>query len=76
MQMSGALKFYTSLIPVRWDRARPDQLDLLRERSRARDYQWFALLAPFENPELEKRFPWGWTRVGQRRDLTLWRAGP
>jgi hypothetical protein len=76
MQMSGALKFYTSLIPVRWDWARPDQLDLLRESARARDYQWFALLAPFENPELEKRFPWGWSRVGERRDLTLWRLAP
>jgi hypothetical protein len=76
MQMSGALKFYTSLIPVRWDWTRPDQLDLLRERARARDYRWFALLAPFENPELEKRFPWGWTRVGERRDLTLWSCTP
>jgi hypothetical protein len=76
MQMSGALKFYTSLIPVRWDTVQPDQLDLLRERSRARDYQWFALLAPFEKPELEKRFPWGWTPVAQRRGVTLWRCAP
>ncbi len=74
MQMSGALKFYTSLVPVRWDWATPENLDLLRERARARDYQWFALLFPFENSELEKHFPWGWSRVGQFRDLTLWRV--
>ena len=76
MQMSGALKFYTSLVPVRWDWIQPGEVDLLRERAREREHEWFALLAPFENPELEKRLPWGWTRIGQRRDLTLWRAAP
>ena len=73
MQMSGALKFYTNLTPVRWDWIQPDQVSLLRERARAEGYQWFALLAPFENEELQKRLPWGWTKMGTRRDVTLWR---
>ena len=73
MQMSGALKFYTNLTPVRWDWIQPDQVPLLRERARAEGYQWFALLAPFENDELQKRLPWGWTKMGTRRDVTLWR---
>jgi 4-amino-4-deoxy-L-arabinose transferase-like glycosyltransferase len=73
MQMSGALKYYTNLTPVRWDWIQPDQVSLLRERARAEGYQWFALLAPFENEELQKRLPWGWTKMGTQRDVTLWR---
>lgn len=73
MQMSGALKYYTNLTPVRWDWIEPGQVPLLRERARAQGYQWFALLFPFENDELRKRLPWGWTKMGTLRDATLWR---
>ena len=76
MHMSGALKYYTSLTPVRWDWVQPEQGPLLREKARARGYRWFALLVPFENEELEKRLPWGWTRVGTLRNVTLWQAEP
>jgi hypothetical protein len=73
MQMSGALKYYTNLTPVRWDGIRPDQVPLLRERARAEGYQWFALLFPSENEELQRRLPWGWTKMGNFRETTLWR---
>ena len=73
MQMSGALRYYTSLIPVRWDRIEPGQAAVLEEHARTHGYQWFALLFPFENEELEKRLPWGWTKVGTLRGATLWR---
>jgi 4-amino-4-deoxy-L-arabinose transferase-like glycosyltransferase len=73
MQMSGALKYYTNLTPVRWDWIQPAQVPLLRERAQAEGYQWFALLVPFENEELQKRLPWGWTKMGMLRDVTLWR---
>ncbi|HEY3122570.1 MAG TPA: hypothetical protein VGK70_00735, partial [Thermoanaerobaculia bacterium] len=73
MQMSGALKYYTNLTPVRWDWIQPGQVPLLRERARAEGYQWFALLFPFENEELQQRLPWGWTKMGTLREATLWR---
>jgi hypothetical protein len=75
MEMSGALRYYTSLIPVRWDRIEPEQVPVLRERARTRGYQWFALLLPSENEELERRLPWGWTKVGTLRNATLWQPG-
>ena len=75
-EMSGAVRFYTNLVPVRWDRVEPAQLPILREHARARGYPWFALLLPSENEALEKRFPWGWTKVGTRREATLWRLDP
>ena len=73
MQTSGALKYYTNLTPVRWDWIEPGQVLLLRERARAEGYQWFALLFPFEEEEVRKRLPWGWTKVGNLREATLWR---
>ncbi len=72
-QMSGALKFYTGLTPVRWDWIQPSQIPRLRERAEAEGYQWFALLAPVENEEFQKRLPWGWSKMGNLRDITLWR---
>ncbi len=75
MQMSGALRYYTNLIPVRWDRIEPQHVPTLQEHARAHGYRWFALLLPSENEELEKRLPWGWTKVGTLRDATLWQAG-
>lgn len=73
MQMSGALKYYTNLTPVRWDWIQPQQVPLLRERARTEGYQWFALLFPFEEKELRERIPWGWTKMGNLREATLWR---
>ena len=73
MQMSGALKFYTNLTPVRWDRIEPEQVPLLRERARSEGYQWFALLLSSETEEAQKRLPWGWTTMGTLREATLWR---
>jgi hypothetical protein len=74
--MSGALRYYTGLTPVRWDRVEPDQSPVLKERARTRGFQWFALTLPAENGELEKRLPWGWTKVGTLREATLWRPAP
>ena len=73
MQMSGALRYYTNLTPVRWDWIEPQQVAALGEHASTHGYQWFALLFPFENEELEKRLPWGWTKVGTLRNATLWR---
>ncbi len=73
MSMSGALKYYTNLTPVRWDWIQAEQVPRLRERARAEGYQWFALLLPSENEEFQKRLPWGWSRMGTLRDATLWR---
>ena len=76
MQMSGALKYYTNLTPVRWDWIQSEQVPLLRERARAEGYEWFALLFPFENEELPKHLPGGWTKMGSLREATLWRLDP
>ncbi len=54
MQMSGALKYYTNLTPVRWDGIQPEQVPQLRERARAEGYEWFASAGPFRKRRAQK----------------------
>ena len=75
MQMSGALRYYTGLTIVRWDWIqRPEQAASVRERARVRGRALYALLAPYEVERLAERFPGSWTKIGNLRDVTLWRA--
>ena len=59
MQMSGALKFYTNLTPVDENQLTPARSRCCKNAPRAEGYQWFALLAPFENEELLAKTPRG-----------------
>ena len=74
MQMSGAIRYYTALIPVRWDRIEPEKARVVRERARSQGRALHALLFPFEVERLRERLPGSWTRVGTLREVTLWRA--
>ena len=74
MQMSGAIRYYTALTPVRWDWIEPGQAPVLREHARARGRALYALLAPYEVERLQERLPGAWTKIGIVRDVTLWRA--
>ena len=73
MQMSGAIRYYSSLTPVRWDCIEPEQASVLRGRARDRRRPVFALLFPFEVERLQQRLPGAWRKVGGVRDVTLWR---
>jgi hypothetical protein len=73
MQMSGALKFYTRRLVVRWDAVKPDQWRPLKERATERGYQWYALLQPHEVEEAQRRLPGKWVQIGRLRHISLWR---
>jgi 4-amino-4-deoxy-L-arabinose transferase-like glycosyltransferase len=73
MQMSGALKFYTSRPIVRWDAVTPGQWPEVKKRAAERGYQWYALLWPFEIEEAQKRIGGRWTKVGMLDQFSLWR---
>jgi 4-amino-4-deoxy-L-arabinose transferase-like glycosyltransferase len=73
MQMSGALKFYTQRLIVRWDMVEPSQWILLKERARERGYQWYALLMQFELEDAQKRMPGKWEKIGTVEQVSLWR---
>jgi 4-amino-4-deoxy-L-arabinose transferase-like glycosyltransferase len=72
MQMSGALTYYTHLPIARWDRVTPETFPRIRDAVRERGFAWYALLRDFEHKELA-RAPGNWTRIGNVRDVILWR---
>jgi len=59
MQMSGALKYYTSLPIARWDAIRPERFQDLRQAVEERGFRWYALLWPFEEEGFRKNLPGG-----------------
>jgi hypothetical protein len=73
MQMSGALKFYTSRPIVRWDEAVSGQWPELKKHAAEKGYQWYALLFPFEIEEAQKRMGGKWAQIGKIDHISLWR---
>lgn len=73
MQTSGALHYYSSLTPVRWDLMTPDQFELLRAHASIHGYSWYALLFPFEAEVFRRRASGEWTQIGAVEQVTLWR---
>lgn len=74
MKMSGAIRYYSFLTPLRGDSIEPGRAPVLRERVRAHGRPLYALLFPSEVEKLQERLPGAWTKVGALRDVTLWRA--
>ncbi len=73
MEMSGALKFYTSRLIVRWERVGPGQWPTLKSHAAERGYQWYALLLPFEVEEARSQLGGKWVQVGTFKQVSLWR---
>jgi Dolichyl-phosphate-mannose-protein mannosyltransferase/Bacterial membrane protein YfhO len=76
MQMSGALKFYTDRPIFRWDAVTPGQWPEVKKHAAERGYQWYALLAPSEVEEAQKRLGGKWTKLGMLNQIGLWQIEP
>jgi Dolichyl-phosphate-mannose-protein mannosyltransferase len=75
-EMSGALRYYTALTPVRWDALDPERFRALRARTEPAGGRWFALLMKHEVPEAATHVPGPWTFLGESENVTLWRLEP
>ncbi len=73
VQMSGALRYYTDLTPVRWDVLDPPSFDRLRS---ATQRPWYALIYKFEVARAAEHVPGPWVFLGESGPVTLWRYGP
>jgi Dolichyl-phosphate-mannose-protein mannosyltransferase len=72
MQMSGSLRYYTSLRVARWDMLDNEKMDLLRKRAQEKGERLYAVLFPFEVEEVKRRVHGQWTGAGVSHDITLW----
>lgn len=75
-EMSGALKFYTSLIPVRWDRLDPASFAELRSRTEEAGARWFALMIDFEVPQAAPMLLGDWRFLEQQGSVSFWALPP
>jgi Dolichyl-phosphate-mannose-protein mannosyltransferase len=76
MQMSGALHYYTDLTYAMWNWLLPDRFAALRAATESRGRRWYALLAPFEQPEVRKNLPGEWREIDRVGDVALWELPP
>ena len=71
MEMSGALKAYTSRPILRWDWLEPQDGPWLTDLPRSRGYRLYALLMAHEREPAANRLPGAWRKVGERRGTIL-----
>jgi hypothetical protein len=76
MQMSGALHYYTPFTYARWDWLAPERFAELRASTESRGHKWYALLAPFELPEVSKNLPGDWRAIDRTGYVVLWELFP
>jgi hypothetical protein len=76
MQMSGALHYYTPITYAMWNWLPPERFPELRASTESRGYRWYALLAPFEVPEVSKNLPGDWREIDRSGDVVLWELPP
>ena len=70
-EMSGALRYYTTLTPVRWEALDPERWGALRARTEPAGGRWFALLMKHEVADAATHVPGPWTFLGESGNVTL-----
>jgi hypothetical protein len=75
-QMSGALTYYTNLLPCLWDVLQPGQFSMVRRQASLNGYNLFALLFRFEEEGFQKSIPGRWQKIENYQFLSLWRFVP
>ena len=75
-EFSGALRYYTEMIPVRWDRITPEDFALLREKAREKGYRIFAMLLPEEAEAARAHAPGSWVPIGGGKKAEVWELEP
>jgi hypothetical protein len=76
MVFSAALRYYTGVVPVRYDMLAPEQFATLRRRAAERGWRITAILLPFEVPQAVARVPGNWVFLGNVERAGLWELPP
>jgi len=75
-QMSGAVYLYSDRIVANPGKLNAYRLEKLMTRLEASGYTLYALLFPHEIVAIENQRPGRWTRIGDFRDVSLWKREP
>jgi hypothetical protein len=71
--LSGALRYYTALQPVRWEFLNPVSFRTLRTTTAGAGQRWFALLRHYEIRPATPHLLGNWSHIGDVGDVSLWR---
>lgn len=74
--LGGAFLHYGNRVTVRWDLLDDQKFQELRAYAGIAGLHWYAVtsaVADIKPEEFEKRYDARWERVGELRDITLWR---
>ena len=76
MAFSAALRYYTDVVPVRYDFVTPEEFAILRQRAADRGWRVTAILLPFEVPQAIAKVPGPWVFLGNVQRAGLWELPP
>jgi 4-amino-4-deoxy-L-arabinose transferase-like glycosyltransferase len=75
MQVSGAVTYYSDFSVLRWDALDAEKFAFVRRRIESKGYELYALLFPFEEEGFRQKVPGSWRKIGDVRQVSLWRLG-
>ena len=73
MQVSGAYAFYAEKVSARYDFLDPQRFEELRAYAGNAGLKWYALVFDWEEPELFRKMPGKWTKIGDSHNVQLLR---
>ena len=76
MQVSGAITYYTDMVPVRWDWLEPDQLSKFWDALKRQRIPLHAALYDFEQSDAMAQISGKWERITTVGNVTIWRIEP
>jgi len=76
MAFSAALRYYTDVVPVRYDFLTPERFATLRRRAAERGWRITAILLPYEVPQAVAKAPGPWVFLGNVQRAGLWELPP
>jgi hypothetical protein len=72
-QLSGALTYYTHVLPCLWDSLQPSSFSVLQFKASQRGFGIYALLFPHEESEFQKYAPGAWEKITNYEFVSLWK---
>jgi hypothetical protein len=76
MAFSAALRYYTDIVPVRYDFLTPEEFVVLRRTAAEKGWKITAILLPFEVPQAIAKVPGPWVFLGNVQRAGLWELPP
>ncbi len=76
MDFSAAVRYYTEMTPLRWDRATPEKFAVVRRQAALHGQRIYAVLLPYEVENAAGRVPGPWVFLRNVGGAGIWELPP